>query len=220
MLRPTLFILTTLTALAIGASGPATAAKHKSSSSSDAQSKAEAEIAITKKLLESGEDKGGTTTTQRRRQPTPATVVGPTPPNIGATPTTPDNSSSASTTGAPAVPPTPAHIDTRQPTAATIPPTPPNVGATPSTSSGNLLGTIQQYFAQHDIPAPASATLPEGTQLNAGAQVPRGVSLFPLPYDLMFQMHTAKYAYFVSGNNVVVVDADSNTVAGVFPTHR
>jgi hypothetical protein len=119
------------------------------------------------------------------------------------------------------VPPTPARLDTRQPTAATIPPpTPPNVGVTPSTSSGNLLGTIQQYFAQHDIPAPASATLPEGTQLNAGAQVPKGVSLFPLPYDLMFQMHTAKYAYFVSGNNVVVVDADSNTIAGVFPAHR
>ena len=44
MLRSALFILTTLTAFVIGASGSATAAKHKSSGSSDVQSKAEARV--------------------------------------------------------------------------------------------------------------------------------------------------------------------------------
>ena len=194
MLRPALFILTTLTAFAIGASGPATAAKHKSSSSSDVQSKAEAEIAITKKLLESGEDKGGTTTTQRRRQLTPATVPPPTP-NVGTAP-------------APV---------------ATVPP--PNVGTTNNSSSASTgstatLGTIQQYFAQHDAPATASATLPKGTQLNVGAQVPTGVPLYPLPNDLKNQPTTSNYAYFVSGNSVVVVDSESKIIAGVYPTHH
>ena len=87
--------------------------------------------------------------------------------------------------------------------------------------SGNLLGTIQQYFAQHDAPATASATLPKGTQLNVGAQVPAGVPLFPMPADLMTQEPSdASYAYFVSGNSVVVVDSESKTIAGVFPTHH
>jgi hypothetical protein len=101
-------------------------------------------------------------------------------------------------------------------TGSTVPtPTP------PTTDSTATLSTIQQYFAQHDDPAWASVTLPEGTQLNVGAQVPSGVAFVPLPYDLMPQMPSnAHYAYFVSGNNVVVIDADSNTIAGVFPTHR
>ena len=86
MLRPALFILTTLTALAIGASSPATAAKHKSSSSSDVQSEAEAEIAITKKLLLESQEKNGTITTEQR-PPQPAnTLPPPTPPNVGTTP--------------------------------------------------------------------------------------------------------------------------------------
>jgi hypothetical protein len=181
MLRPALFVLTTFTALAIGAFGPATAAKHESSSSSDVQSGAEAEITITKQLLESREKNGGTTTTKRRRPGAPATTVAPpTPPNPGTTP----NSSSASTTGSAAV------------------------------------LAIQQYFAQHDTPACPSATLPEGTQLNVGAQVPAGVPLFPLPYDLMTQVHTGNYAFFVSGNSVVVVDSGSNTIAGVSAAHQ
>ena len=175
MLRSALFILTTLTAFVIGASGSATAAKHKSSSSSDAQSKAEAEIAITKKLLESGENKSKTTTTE-----TPATVAPPAPPNVG---TTPNNSSSASTTGSTAA-----------------------------------LNKIQQYFMRHRTRASASATLPKGTQLNVGAQVPTGVRLFPMPHDLTTH-GTSHYAYFVSGNSVVVVDSKSKTIAGVFPTH-
>ena len=105
--------------------------------------------------------------------------------------------------------------------ATVAPPTLPNVGATTSTSSGNLLGTIQQYFAQHDAPATASATLPKGTQLNVGAQVPAGVPLFPMPADLMTQEPSdANYSYFVSGNSVVVVDSESKTIAGVYPTHH
>ena len=172
MLRSALFILTTLTALAIGASGPATAAKH---SSSDVQSKAEAEITATKKLLESRENKSKTTTTE-----TPATVAPPAPPNVG---TTPNNRSSASTT-----------------------------------DSTAALNKIQQYFMRHRTRASASATLPKGTQLNVGAQVPTGVRLFPMPHDLMTH-GTSHYAYFVSGNSVVVVDSKSKTIAGVFPTH-
>ena len=87
MLRSALFVLTTLTALAIGASGPATAAKHKSSSSSDVQSKAEAEIAITKKMLESVREKSETTTTKRRPPRAPDnTLRPPTPANVSTTP--------------------------------------------------------------------------------------------------------------------------------------
>ena len=178
MLRSALFILTTLTAFAIGASGSATAAKHKSSGSSDVQSKAEAEITATKKLLESRENKSKTTTTE-----TPATVAPPAPPNVG---TTPNNRSSASTT-----------------------------------DSTAALNKIQQYFMRHRTRASASATLPKGTQLNVGAQVPAGVPLFPMPADLMTQEPSdANYSYFVSGNSVVVVDSESKTIAGVYPTHH
>jgi hypothetical protein len=86
----------------------------------------------------------------------------------------------------------------------------------PSARKTADLEKIGQYFAAYG----ASYGVKTTAKVNAapGITVPSGVTLFPLPRDLTTQVQRAgDYEYFVAGNNVVIVDAQTRVINAVFP---
>jgi hypothetical protein len=53
--------------------------------------------------------------------------------------------------------------------------------------------------------------------VSVGGTVPNSVALFPPPYDLISKVSDPSFRYFVSGQNVVIVDAETNVVNAIIP---
>jgi len=74
---------------------------------------------------------------------------------------------------------------------------------------------IGAYFAQHGAPV---ASIPASSvNVSVGSTVPNSVALFPPPYDLVNQVSDPDFSYFVWGQNVVIVDGQTNVVSAIVP---
>jgi hypothetical protein len=95
-------------------------------------------------------------------------------------------------------------------------PTLPEDSTVVTTSLGS--GEVQMigaYFAQNGAPV---ASIPmSSVNVSVGGTVPDNVALFPPPYDLASQLSDTDFLYFVWGNNVVIVDGQTNVVTGIVP---
>ena len=85
-----------------------------------------------------------------------------------------------------------------------------------TTALGSGEGTIiGAYFAQHGAPV---ASIPTSSiNVSVGGTVPESVALFPPPYNLVNQVSNSDFSYFVWGQNVVIVDGQTNVVSAIFP---
>jgi hypothetical protein len=115
------------------------------------------------------------------------------------------------------VPPTPTPSSPAASTA-TVPqpaaPTLPDVSPVVTTALGSGEVTmIGAYFAQHGAPVASVPT--SSVNVSVGGTVPDNVALFPPPYDLVSQVSDPDFSYFVWGQNVVIVDGETNTVSAV-----
>jgi hypothetical protein len=87
-------------------------------------------------------------------------------------------------------------------------------GVTTSLGSGEVQ-MIGAYFAQNGAPV---ASIPASSvNVSVGGTVPESVALFPPPYDLVSQVSDPDFLYFVWGNNVVIVDGETNVVSAIVP---
>ena len=95
-------------------------------------------------------------------------------------------------------------------------PTLPDVSPVVTTALGLGEATmIGAYFAQHGAPV---ASIPTSSiNVSVGGTVPESVALFPPPYDLVNQVSNSDFSYFVWGQNVVIVDGQTNVVSAIFP---
>ena len=103
-------------------------------------------------------------------------------------------------------------------TAVTAPaaPTLPDVSPAVTTSLGSGEVTmIGAYFAQHGAPVASIPT--SSVNVSVGGTVPESVALFPPPYDLVNQVSDPNFSYFVWGQNVVIVDGQTNVVSAIVP---
>jgi hypothetical protein len=112
-------------------------------------------------------------------------------------------------------PPSPAASTTaiNSPSAATLPETLTPV-VTTSLGSGEVQ-MIGAYFAQNGAPVASIPT--SSVNVSVGGTVPESVALFPPPYDLVSQISDPDFLYFVWGNNVVIVDGQTNVVSAIVP---
>lgn len=85
---------------------------------------------------------------------------------------------------------------------------------TTSLGSGEVQ-MIGAYFAQNGAPVALIPT--SSVNVSVGGSVPESVALFPPPYDLASQLSDSDFSYFVWGNNVVIVDGQTNVVTGIVP---
>jgi hypothetical protein len=116
------------------------------------------------------------------------------------------------------VPPTPG-----SPAASTTPVTAPPAPTLPETFSppvttGLGSGEVQMigaYFAQNGAPVAPVPT--SSVNVSVGGTVPESVALFPPPYDLASQLSDTDFSYFVWGNNVVIVDGQTDVVQAIVP---
>ena len=99
-----------------------------------------------------------------------------------------------------------------QPAAPTLPDVSPV--ATTALGSGEVT-MIGAYFAQHGAPVAAVPT--SSVNVSVGGTVPDNVALFPPPYDLVSQVSDPDFSYFVWGQNVVIVDGQTNVVSAIVP---
>jgi len=99
-----------------------------------------------------------------------------------------------------------------QPAAPTLPDVSPVV--TTALGSGEVT-MIGAYFAQHG--APVAAVPASSVNVSVGGTVPDNVALFPPPYDLVSQISDPDFSYFVWGQNVVIVDGQTNVVSAIVP---
>ena len=74
---------------------------------------------------------------------------------------------------------------------------------------------IGAYFAQHGAPVASIPT--SNVNVSVGGTVPNSVALFPPPYDLVNQVSDPDFSYFVWGQNVVIVDGQTNVVSAIVP---
>jgi hypothetical protein len=74
---------------------------------------------------------------------------------------------------------------------------------------------IGAYFAQHGAPVAAVPT--SSVNVSVGGTVPDSVALFPPPYDLVSQVSDPDFSYFVWGQNLVIVDGQTNVVSAIVP---
>ena len=74
---------------------------------------------------------------------------------------------------------------------------------------------IGAYFAQHG--APVASVPASSVNVSVGGTVPDNVALFPPPYDLVSQVSDPDFSYFVWGQNVVIVDGQTNVVSAIVP---
>jgi hypothetical protein len=86
--------------------------------------------------------------------------------------------------------------------------------ATTGLGSGEVQ-TIGAYFAQNGAPVAPIPT--SSVNVSVGGTVPGSVALFPPPYDLVAQVSDPDFLYFVWGNNVVIVDGETNVVSAIVP---
>jgi hypothetical protein len=131
-----------------------------------------------------------------------STPMTPSPPGVVAAATTGPGIAAAATTGPTATP------------AIRTPQTAPSV-ATGATSSSSDLGAIGAYFAGHG--APVASVPASSVAVSVGGVLPSSVALFAPPADLASQISDPDFLYFVWGQNVVVVDAETNVVNGIIP---
>ena len=74
---------------------------------------------------------------------------------------------------------------------------------------------IGAYFSQHGAPV---ASIPASSvNVSVGSTVPNSVALFPPPYDLVSQISDPDFSYFVWGQNVVIVDGQTNVISAIVP---
>lgn len=85
---------------------------------------------------------------------------------------------------------------------------------TSSLGSGEVQ-RIGAYFAQNGAPVASIPT--SSVNVSVGGTVPESVALFPPPYDLASRLSDSDFSYFVWGNNVVVVDGQTNVVQAIVP---
>jgi hypothetical protein len=112
------------------------------------------------------------------------------------------------------LPPTPV----RPTTTTTTPPAPivPDESPVVTTTLGSgEVSMIGAYFAQHG--APVSSVPTSSVNVSVGGTVPNSVALFPPPYDLVSQVADPNFLYFVWGQNVVIVDGQTNVVDAIIP---
>ena len=118
------------------------------------------------------------------------------------------------------LPPTPTPAS---PPASTTPVTAPASPTLPETFSPVVTtslgsGEVQMigaYFAQNGAPVASIAT--SSVNVSVGGTVPESVALFPPPYDLASQLSDTDFSYFVWGNNVVIVDGETDVVQAIVP---
>jgi hypothetical protein len=72
---------------------------------------------------------------------------------------------------------------------------------------------IGAYFAR----APVSSIPTSSVNVSVGSTVPDSVALFSPPYDLVSQVSDPDFSYFVWGQNVVIVDGQTNVVSAIVP---
>jgi hypothetical protein len=98
------------------------------------------------------------------------------------------------------------------PVAPAVPDMSPLVTTTLGSGEVTMIGA---YFAQHGAPV---ASIPTGNiNVSVGGTVPDSVALFPPPYDLVNQVSDPDFSYFVWGQNVVIVDGQTNVVSAIVP---
>jgi hypothetical protein len=111
-------------------------------------------------------------------------------------------------------PPSPAASTAAVPSPAA--PTLPDVSPVVTTALGSGEVTmIGAYFAQHGAPVASVPT--SSVNVSVGGTVPDNVALFPPPYDLVSQISDPDFSYFVWGQNVVIVDGQTNVVSAIVP---
>jgi hypothetical protein len=86
--------------------------------------------------------------------------------------------------------------------------------ATTGLGSGEVQ-TIGAYFAQNGAPVAPIPT--SSVNVSVGGTVPESVALFPPPYDLASQLSDTDFSYFVWGNNLVIVDGQTDVVQAIVP---
>jgi hypothetical protein len=74
---------------------------------------------------------------------------------------------------------------------------------------------IGAYFAENGAPVASIPT--SSVNVSVGGTVPESVALFPPPYDLVSQVSDPDFLYFVWGQNVVIVDGQTNVVSAIVP---
>jgi hypothetical protein len=95
-------------------------------------------------------------------------------------------------------------------------PTLPDVSPVVTTTLGSgELSMIGVYFAQHGAPVASIPT--SSVNVSVGSTVPNSVALFPPPYNLVNQVSDPDFSYFVWGQNVVIVDGQTNVVSAIVP---
>jgi hypothetical protein len=116
----------------------------------------------------------------------------------------------------PQSPPPPTPAPTTAPSISQGPPTLPESSTVVTTTLGggeaSMIGT---YFAQHG--APVSSVPTSSVNVSVGGTVPDSVALFPPPYDLVNQVSDPNFSYFVWGQNLVIVDGQTNVVSAIVP---
>jgi hypothetical protein len=98
------------------------------------------------------------------------------------------------------------------PAAPTLPDVSPVVTTTLGSGEVTMIGA---YFTQHGA---SVASIPTSSvNVSVGGTVPESVALFPPPYDLVNQVSDPDFSYFVWGQNVVIVDGQTNVVSAIVP---
>lgn len=118
------------------------------------------------------------------------------------------------------LPPTPTPASPPASTTPVTAPASPTLPETfsPVTTTGLGSGEVQMigaYFAQNGAPVASIAT--SSVNVSVGGTVPESVALFPPPYDLASQLSDTDFSYFVWGNNVVMVDGETDVVQAIVP---
>jgi hypothetical protein len=111
-------------------------------------------------------------------------------------------------------PPSPAASTTTitSPAAPTLPDVSPVVTTTLGSGEVSMIGV---YFAEHGAPVASIPT--SSVNVSVGSTVPNSVALFPPPYNLVTQVSDPDFSYFVWGQNVVIVDGQTNVVSAIVP---
>jgi hypothetical protein len=118
------------------------------------------------------------------------------------------------------LPPTPTPASPPASTTTVTAPAAPTLPETfsPVTITGLGSGEVQMigaYFAENGAPVASIPT--SSVNVSVGGTVPESVALFPPPYDLVSQVSDPDFLYFVWGQNVVIVDGQTNVVSAIVP---
>lgn len=116
----------------------------------------------------------------------------------------------------PQSPPPPTAAPTTAPPISQPAPTLPESSTVVTTTLGSgEVSMIGAYFAENGAPVASVPT--SSVNVSVGGTIPDNVALFPPPYDLANQVSDPDFLYFVWGNNVVIVDGQTNVVTAIVP---